>query len=115
MAQRTAILKSYLSIFKIQNSKVMNIFDALTRYAQSWEVTDSREFTEEEIAAVKKAEVVNSNYGLSVCFCMTGGGKTFIPLSQNSSLTAGDTVDISKCKLLTLSREGDDNINRVEI
>ena len=115
MAQRTAILKSYLSIFKIQNSKAMNIFDALPHYAQSWEVTDSREFTEEEIAAVKKAEVVNSTYGLSVCFSMVTGGKTYIPLSEDSSLVAGDKIELSSSRLLTLEKEGEAPINIIEI
>lgn len=93
----------------------MNIFDKLIHYSDSWSVTDSRDFSQEEQDAVARAVVVNSTYGLSVCFCMLGGGKTFIPLSINSTLTAGDTVDVSKAKLLTLSREGDDDINRVEI
>ena len=93
----------------------MNIFDKLTRYAESWKVKDSRSFTKEEISAVNDSYVVNSNYGLSVCFCMIGGGKTFIPLSRDSELTSGDKVDMTKAKLLTLWRSGDADINRVSI
>lgn len=93
----------------------MSIFDSLFHYANNWEVTETRSFTEEEINAVDQALVVNSNYGLSVCFFMFGGGKTFIPLSRDSELTAGDRVNLKQAKLLTLSREGEDDILRVQI
>lgn len=92
----------------------MNIFSALKLYAGSWNVTDSRDFSQEEISAVKSAYVVDSQYGHSVCFIMVNGGQTYIPLSQNSSKSLGDSVDLSKAKLLTLSRPGDNDILRVE-
>ena len=92
----------------------MNIFNALRVYAGKWNVTNSRSFSEEEIKAVKSATVVDSQFGSSVCFLMQSGGQTFIPLSTNSSLSLGDTVDLSKAKLLTLHRDGDADIYRVE-
>ena len=93
----------------------MNIFSSLRVYAGKWAVTNSRDFSQEEINAVDSATVVDSQYGSSVCFIMKGGGQTFIPLSTNSSLTLGDDVDLSKAKLLTLHRDGDADIYRVEI
>ena len=75
----------------------------------------SRNFDAEEIAAVRKAEVVSSQYGSSVCFFMKSGGQTYIPLSNQSSLAVGDDVDLSKAKLLTLHRDGDGDIMRVDI
>ena len=45
---------------------------------------------------------------------MVGGGQTFIPLSQNSGKAVGDTIDLSKAKLLTLAKDGEDDIYRVE-
>lgn len=92
----------------------MNIFSSLRIYAGKWGVKDSRNFTAEEIGAVKSAHVVDSQYGMSVCFMMINGGQTFIPLSTNSSLTLGDEVDLSKAKLLTLGRDGEADIYRVE-
>ena len=80
-----------------------------------WKVNDRRVFSSDEIAAVKRAEVVSSQYGNSVCFFMVSGGQTYIPLVDYSSLAVGDTVDLSKAKLLTLSREGYDDIYRVEV
>ena len=92
----------------------MYIFADLPVYGGNWNVVASRNFDAEEIAAVKKAEVVASEYGNSVCFFMKSGGQTYIPLSNNSSLAIGDTVDLSSAKLLTLHREGSADINRVD-
>lgn len=92
----------------------MNIFDGLNVYGGSWKVTASREFNAEEIAAVKSAQVVASEYGNSVCFFMHSGGQTYIPLSNQSTLGVGDSVDLSKAKILTLHRDGSDDITRID-
>lgn len=92
----------------------MNIFNSLRKYAGKWSVIASRAFTAEEQSAVQSATVVASQYGNSVCFMMVGGGQTFIPLSQNSSKGVGDSIDLSTAQLLTLAKEGEDNIYRVE-
>lgn len=92
----------------------MNIFSGLQVYGGSWNVINSRSFNQEEIAAVNKAEVVSSEYGNSVCFFMKGGGQTYIPLSNTSTLTVGDSVNLSEAKILTLHRDGNDNITRIE-
>ena len=91
----------------------MNIFAALRVYAGKWNVKESRDFTSDEVAAVKSATVVDSQFGQSVCFLMNSGGQTYIPLDQNSSLATGDTVDLTKAKLLTLERSGEADIYRV--
>lgn len=94
---------------------MMNIFQSLRLYAGKWSVSNERAFTEGEIAQVESATVVASQYGSSVCFIMLGGGQTYIPLSQESSLNIGDSVDIKKAKLLTLSKAGEEDIYRVSI
>lgn len=93
----------------------MNIFAGLQVYAGKWNVVSSREFNDEEKAAVKRAEVVASEYGNSVCFFMHTGGQTYIPLSNQSTLGIGDEVDLNKAKLLTLHRDGSDDITRIDI
>ena len=93
----------------------MNIFAGLQVYAGKWNVVSSREFDDEEKAAVKRAEVVASEYGNSVCFFMHTGGQTYIPLSNQSTLGIGDEVDLNKAKLLTLHRDGSDDITRIDI
>jgi hypothetical protein len=93
----------------------MNIFNALRIYAGKWSEKEVRAFAPEEIAAVDKAEVVESQYGLSVCFFMSAGGQTYIPLDQNSSAGIGTVIDLTKAKLVTLQRSGEDDIYRVRI
>ena len=92
----------------------MNIFSNLRVYAGKWAVKASRVFNQEELAGISSARVVASQYGNSVCFMMVGGGQTFIPLDQSSSLGVGETVDLSKAELLTLTKEGEADIYRVK-
>ena len=93
----------------------MNIFSSLRVYAGKWEVKSVRDFTEEEIKTVVQAVVVPSQYGNSVQFTMAGGGLTFIPLDQNSTLGSGEIVDLTKAKLTTLEKSGEADIYRVTI
>lgn len=93
----------------------MNIFSTLRTYAGKWSVKSSRAFTQEEITAVKSATVVPSQYGNSVCFIMVGGGQTYIPLASDAIVGVGEPVDLTKAQLLTLSKEGESDINRVSI
>ena len=92
----------------------MNIFSKLRQYAGKWQLSDSRKFTDEEIAAVERTEVVASQYGNSVCFFMKGGGMSFIPLSNQSTIGVGESINMHNAKLLTLSKQGEDDIFRVE-
>lgn len=92
----------------------MNIFSALKIYAGKWQLKNSRSFEPEEIAAIDKATVVDSQYGYSVCFFMKAGGQTFIPLDNNSNKATGDTVDLTQAQLLTLGKQGEADIYRVK-
>jgi hypothetical protein len=94
---------------------MQNVFASKTVYGGNWNVINSRSFNDEEKASVLRAEVVASQYGLSVCFMMRGGGKTYIPLSNDSSLNAGDSVDMNKARILTLHRDGQGDIERINI
>lgn len=94
---------------------IMNIFSALRVYAGKWNEKKVESFKAEEIALVDKAEVVESQYGLSVCFFMKAGGQSYIPLDQNSSAAIGDTIDLTKAKVVTLQKQGEKDIFRVRI
>ena len=93
--------------------KIMNIFSALRVYAGKWSEKAVRAFSKEEQDAIEKAEVVDSQYGQSVCFFMKAGGQSYIPLDQNSSKATGDTIDLSSASLVTLSKQGEADIYRV--
>ena len=92
----------------------MNIFAGLTRYATKYEVKSSRPFNDEELAEFTSAKVVQSQYGMSVCFFMASGGQTYIPVSRDSVCQVGDTVDPSKAKILFLEKDGE-TIQRIEL
>ena len=92
-----------------------NIFSSLRVYAGKWMLKSSRVFSQEEQNAVSSATVVPSEFGNSVCFMMKSGGQTFIPLDQNSSLGVGESVDLSKAELITLGKDGENDIYRVRI
>ena len=91
----------------------MNIFSALRIYAGKWSEKNVRNFAPEEVAAVEQAKVVESQYGLSVCFFMKGGGQSYIPLDQNSSLGIDEVINLNEAKLVTLQRPGENDIYRV--
>lgn len=93
----------------------MNIFSTLRTYAGKWNVKSSRAFTQEEIQAVESATVVPSQYGNSVCFMMVGGGQTYIPLANDATVGIGESIDLTKAKLLTLEKGGESDINRISI
>lgn len=93
----------------------MNIFSTLRTYAGKWNVKSSRAFTQEEIQAVESAIVVPSQYGNSICFMMVGGGQTYIPLANDATVGVGESIDLTKAKLLTLEKGGESDINRVSI
>lgn len=93
----------------------MNIFASLQVYAGKWSVKSTRAFDKEEIAAVKQAVVVPSQYGNSVMFTMVAGGQTYIPLSSDATVGVGEIIDLNKAQLLTLSKDGESDIVRVSI
>ena len=94
--------------------RMVNIFADLQVYGGKWSEKSRRAFTPEEQSAVASASVVASQFGNSVCFIMKAGGQTYIPLSNTSSLSVGDSVDLSKANLVTLEKSGEDDIMRVE-
>lgn len=90
-----------------------SIFSELKQYQTKWQEVSRRKFNSTELAAIKEAKVVPSQFGLSVQFMMVGCGMTFIPLSEHSSAFPGDIVDMTKAELVTLSKPGEKDIIRV--
>lgn len=94
----------------------MNIFETIQMYAGKWNIKKVENFTPEEIAMVDHAEVVNSEYGKSVCFFMKDGRQGYIPLDKDDEATVyiGTRVDMTKVSIVTLSRIGDADIKRIK-
>lgn len=79
-----------------------------------WRTKLVRSFSIEEQKSVENTKIVASQYGNSVCFKLKSGGETFIPLSNSSSLRVGESINLSKGKLIGLCRrDGEDTIWRV--
>lgn len=84
------------------------------RHAGQWSVKSSRNFTPDEIDAVVSNVIVTSEWGNSVCFTMKAGGKTYIPLTLESTQGTGESIDMHSAKILTLEKQGETDIVRVE-
>ena len=93
----------------------MNFFDNKKVYGGKWAVRSIRNFTPEEQDLVAKAVVVSSEYGNSCCFFMKGGNIHFTPMSSDSTLTVGQDVDLSKAQIVTLKKEGENDIERIKL
>lgn len=91
----------------------MNIFSNLKVYPGKWIEKEARKFTADEVAAIQTAKVVESKYGASICFIMKAGGECFIPCDANSSYAIGSVIDPTKVEVVTLSREGEEDIYRI--
>ncbi len=64
----------------------------------------------EECKGIEKAEIVSSQYGLSVCLHGRYNEDSYFPLSPKSSLKVGDSINLSKMKVIRLCRYGDEDI-----
>ena len=93
----------------------MSIFSSLSKiYATKWAEKSCRDFTAAEIAEVTKAVVTSSDYGNSVCFYLKSGGQGYIPLASTSTKGVGEEVDLTKAKIITLSKSGEADIMRID-
>lgn len=92
---------------------MIGLFEGLTKY-NSWSETGKRSLTKEEQAQISSAEVVEGQYGLSMCFMLVAGGKMYRKLSELSSLQEGDAVNVETVQMIELSAPGEDPIYRVD-
>lgn len=92
----------------------MGFLDKLRTYAGSWSEAGREKLSKAEVTQVASATVVEGQYGLSMCFVMKAGGKKFMPLSRDSQLEEGDSVDIKSVEIITLERDGDEDIYRAD-
>lgn len=90
-----------------------DFFSSKKVYGGKWTPVASRPFTEEEKAKINKAIVVTSEYGLSCCFFMKSGELYFQPMSRDCQATAGEELDLDKIQIVTLSKTGAEDIERI--
>ena len=92
----------------------MILFSNLKVYGGKWSVKSTRGFSNEEINLVDKAQVVDSQYGCSVCFFMKNGTTTYVPLSNDSKAQVGDIIQLSDAEIVTLEKQGEADIKRIK-
>lgn len=92
----------------------MNIFDQLKSFKSKYELKERRIFSKEEKDSVASATVKPSTYGFSVCFIMKSGVTKYIPVSRDTVTHEGQNVDLSRAELLTLVKDNDNTIFRIE-
>ena len=94
----------------------MGILSSLRTYRGKWNVSDRQKFDASELESIESNEVVPSEYGKSVRLTKKNGEVAFLPISNTSKdVNIGESVDLAKCFVLTLSRTGDDDIYRIEV
>ena len=91
----------------------MNLFSSLKVYGGKWAVVASRKFTQDELALVTKAKVVESQYGNSCCFFMANGTTMYVPMSNDAKSEVGDIIDLNEAEIVTLAKQGEKDIQRI--
>lgn len=84
-------------------------------YAGKWSVVKETPLAAEDVALIDRGVVVDSKFGLSVCFTMKAGGQTYFPVSTDSEVGAGSIVDINNVQVVELAKPGEDNIIRLKV
>jgi hypothetical protein len=90
-----------------------SLFVNCKSYAGKWSVDSVSPFDAEDLAAISSAHVVNSSYGLSCCFMMKSGVMHFIPMDETCDAVAGESIDLTKAKVVTLTKPGECPIKRI--
>lgn len=91
----------------------MNLFSGLRVYGGKWAEKASRKFTQDELALVTKAQVVESQYGNSCCFFMANGTTMYVPMSTDAKSGVGDIVNLNEAEIVTLEKAGEKDIQRI--
>ena len=91
----------------------MNLFSGLRVYGGKWAEKTSRKFTQDELALVTKAKVVESQYGNSCCFFMANGTTMYVPMSTDAKSGVGDIINLNEAEIVTLEKAGEKDIQRI--
>ena len=102
-----------LAIEKPKKNLSLKLFSNLKVYGGKWRIKNERHFTAEEKNVVFDAIIVGSQYGNSVQFNMKNGKPCYIPCSADTTLEVGDYVDLNTAIIVTMEKEGCDDINRI--
>ena len=92
----------------------MSIFSSRI-YFGKYSETDRHVVKKEDLDGYESAELKPSEFGMSVCLVLKSGGKEFIPVGKNSKPVTDVSLDkMVGATVITLSRDGDKDIKRIE-
>ena len=91
-----------------------SFLDSLRSYAGKWSVKSSAKLSADESAQIRSITVQTSDYGLSACLMMNSGARKYVPVSRDSALAEGDTVDKASVSIITLEKDGEADIIRLD-
>lgn len=91
-----------------------SFLDSLRSYAGKWSVKSSAKLSADESAQIRSITVQTSDYGLSACLMMNTGARKYVPVSRDSALAEGDTVVKESVRIITLEKDGETDIIRLD-
>ena len=91
-----------------------SFLESLRTYAGQWSVKSSAKLSADEAAQIRSITVQASDFGLSACLLMYGGGRKYVPVSRDSALAEGDVVNKNSVQVITLEKEGEADIIRLD-
>lgn len=103
--------------FNNNNNSISAFAKAKVNNLGGWHVKESYPFTEDDIACIESAIVVENLYGDGVRFTMKSGEIYIINLSRDMQALPGYKLtkeDMSNARLITLSKTGREDITRIE-
>lgn len=93
----------------------MSLFSNVKIYAGNWNVKSTEKLGDSDKNIIKSACTVSSDFGVSVCFFLKAGGQFYVPLSRDCNLGIGEIVDLDKVEVITLSKDGEADIQRINV
>ena len=102
-----------ITLSKLGETDICRIAYNINKQGGKWIEKASRKFTQEELALVTKAQVVESQYGKSACFFMTNGTTMYLPMSNDAKSDIGDIINLNVAEIVTLEKSGEKDIQRI--
>ena len=96
----------------------MSVLSSLQVYKGKYTLKDTVVFDEADLALINTCVVVESTKfegKLALCMSDSMGQLRYLPISEASALSIGDTPDPKSLVILVLSRAGSEDIMRVDL
>ena len=93
---------------------LLNLLGKVYGESNPWSVKSEEALTPKEAKSIRSAVVVEGKFGKQVCFALVSGGTQYAALSRDSELEVGEEFPVAGAKFITLERDGDNDIVRVQ-